>query len=1064
MKKLMKLAAFAAAAATLLVACNKEKDTPAPVPTDGTVMKVTIPDALTKVSFTDQTASDAGMALAWEAGDAIRVISGSASESFAIKEGFSGHVAEFTGNAVSGSSFNVIYPGTFETLESALAHDYAGQTQTGNGSTAHLKYNAALVGVDTYEQVAFIPDWATTHGGTLYQNGVLKLVVTLPEGVAAVTRAALSAESEIFVTDNAGAKKALELAVALENVDVSADGGVLTAYMNIPAVEQAIPAGTTLAVNVTGVDGTEYTKAFEVAQDVKLQGGKLNTVRLTAEGPEILSDYFVTVAGAGDKTGVDWENAMGRDELVTLLRSGDAALLQDVSIHMAAGEYYLAETLDGNSLAVQFTDAAETVGFTIKGGYPANLTGRATTPRDPETNVTILSGNKEKGILTIVAGTLITFDGLTLTDGKATQGGAVVIQSGSAIFNDCVLKDNEATNGDQESIETEDALRYSPEMAAGGAILLTGENALCEFMGCKVQNNKAPNGLGGAIAVLDDNAILGIYEGTTFVGNTSYGAGGAIYTLSGFTIEGSSDAKVTFTANKSLSAGNQRANGGAIWLEEKTTSTVNYAVFSGNAAGQVSGSTVNYSNGGVISMKGVTSFLADNCEFFGNIGRNGGCLNLELGGASVCKFTNCYFHDNHLEEGTTGNFHGGAARISYGTAQFEKCVFKNNSAYNGSGVFHLNANKSARIECKDCEFEGNYCGNGRGGCVTVEYGSLYVENCNFKENHAKTDRGGVFYVDSNGVSLEAKNCTFTGNYINGSSPFGAVMRTQADCEAIYTDCLFDGNYSTNRGGIFGLNGKTRLKMNRCVVKNNHAASGGMIQGGGDVISYLNRVTFVDNYTTGSGGWGVAFHNGNNNTCLNNCTLYGNHCTNDNPGNNISLNSDGGWLIVNSTIVDDNVTALVRANSTRKVILCNNILINRKTADNMFVLKTADLLNDLGHNVMSYTAAPASPAIASSDMIGATDASLGGSYSEVWNATGKYGVYSWTNNLTGFSPAAQADVENAMKTGYPETDGTHTSITNIGLDFYNWLVEIGEITTDGRGVTRTAPWWPGAYQN
>jgi hypothetical protein len=1205
------VASFAAFAA-VFAACNKEQNAPEPKPADKHIIRVSIPETLTKVSMTDETAGGKGMALAWQENDALRVISGEASELYSIEDGFSGHEATFSGNAVEGTGFTILYPGSFESPDAIKAKTYGAQTQTGNGSTAHLSYNAWLEGVDTYEDIAFTSEWAAAHGGTLSQNGVLKFQVKLPDGVTGVTKASLVAPSALFYKDNAGTVTTNKLSVNLENVDVSASSQVLSVYMNISAKDVSVPSGTTLSVIAVGTDGTEYTKEFTLSKDVVFQGGKLNTIKLSADGePEIiLSDYYVTVNGAGEMTGESWDNAIGTADLrrILSLPATRAAEMDGVTFHMAAGDYYLAEGTEDNYVKVDYAGYGEKAEMTFLGGYPTGLTGTTTAGRDTTQYRTAFTGNNETGILTIGDKVDALFEGLTFKDVSTTTpdygalrvngsetavslkscrfvnnvnsdsgksgasvildggaltvensyfagnlarnagalflisgddpvsvtnclfynnrgintsgaaqnagltdvtftgcvfdsnkaydesvnswgggafhtagsavtsfvgctfkdniakrcGGAISLEGATVTCTDCTFTGNRADQGDTTLSGQDNTAKTS--QVAGGAIILRKAGDVLTLNNCTFIGNSVPNGNGGAIGTQDPAATLTINAGTTFQENTALFHGGAIFSWGGFTIAGTSGSKVTFTDNKTLATGNQHANGGCIWLNEKTTSTISYAVFSGSAAGQPAGTTINYSNGGAISMKGVTSFLADNCEFTGNIGRNGGCLNLELGGSSVCKFTDCNFHDNVLQAGTSGNFHGGAARISYGTAQFEKCVFKNNSAYNGSGVFHLNANKSARIECKDCEFEGNYCGNGRGGCVTIEYGSLYVENCNFKENHAKTDRGGVFYVDSNGVSLEAKNCTFTGNYIDGSSCFGAVMRTQDNCEAIYTDCLFDGNYSTNRGGIFGLNGKTRLKMNRCVVKNNHAVSGGMIQGGADVISYLNRVTFVDNYTTGSGGWGVAFHNGNNNACLNNCTLYGNHCTNSNPGNNISLNSDGGWLIVNSTIVDDNVTALVRANGTRKVTLCNNILINRKTADNMFMLKSAGLLNDLGHNVMSYTAAPASPAIASSSLIGATDASLGGSYSEVWNAADKYGVYSWTNNLTGFSPAAQADVESALKTGYPETDGTHTSITNIGLDFYNWLVEIGEIATDGRGVARTGSWWPGAYQN
>ena len=87
---------------------------------------------------------------------------------------------------------------------------------------------------------------------------------------------------------------------------------------------------------------------------------------------------------------------------------------------------------------------------------------------------------------------------------------------------------------------------------------------------------------------------------------------------------------------------------------------------------------------------------------------------------------------------------------------------------------------------------------------------------------------------------------------------------------------------------------------------------------------------------------------------------------------------------------------------------------------------------------------------------------GGSYSEVWNATSKYGVYSWTNNISGFTPATQADVENTIKNYDHEAAGVTIGGTGEG-SFYAWLNSIGALGKDGRGVTRTGTWWPGAYQ-
>ena len=1225
MRKVMFMAASVAAFAAVFASCNKEQNAPEPKPADKHIIKVSISETLTKVSLTDETAGGKGMALAWQENDALRVISGEASELYSIEEGFSGHEATFSGNAVEGTGFTILYPGSFESLDAIKAKTYGAQTQTGNGSTAHLSYNAWLEGVDTYEDIAFTSEWAAAHGGTLSQNGVLKFQVKLPDGVTGVTKASLVAPSALFYKDNAGTVTANKLSVNLENVDVSASSQVLSVYMNISAKDVSVPSGTTLSVIAVGTDGTEYSKEFTLSKDVVFQGGKLNTIKLSADGePEIiLSDYYVTVNGAGEMTGESWDNAIGTADLrrILSLPATRAAEMDGVTFHMAAGDYYLAEGTEDNYVKVDYAGYGEKAEMTFLGGYPTGLTGTTTAGRDTTQYRTAFTGNSETGILTIGDKVDALFEGLTFKDVSTTtpdygalrvngsetavslkscrfvnnvnsdsgKSGASVILDGGALtvensyfagnlarnagalflisgddpvsvtnclfynnrgintsgaaqnagltdvtFTGCVFDSNKAydesvnswgggafhTAGSAVTSFVGCTFKDNIAKRCGGAISLEGATVTCTdctFTGnradqgnqalagqgqdktavtgnvgggaiilrkaadvltlnnCSFEGNSAPNGNGGAIGIQDAAATLTINAGTKFTDNSAFFHGGAIFAWSGFTLAGTESSKVTFSGNKTLATGNQHANGGAIWLNAGTTSTMDYVLFSGNEAGQADGSTVNYSNGGAVSMKGVDSFLADHCEFTASIGRNGGCLNLELGSASVCKFTNCNFHDNYLESASGGNFHGGAARINYGTARFESCTFKDNRSNNGSGVFHLNNNASARIECKDCNFENNSCANGVGGCVTVEYGSFYAENCTFKNNHVTSGstvrNGGVFYVDNNAKKLDAIGCTFTGNYIDGSgNAFGAVMRTQAASEVSYTDCVFEGNHSRYRGGIFGLNANTFLKMDNCLVKENYAASGGMIQAGGDCIVYMNRVSFKDNYTTAGGGWGVNVHSGKANICMNNVTSYNNHSTAASPGNCFAFNSDGGWLIVNSTLIDNTPSGIVRCNNTsgngsKQYVLCNNIIINRNTDANSMMVATPAKFTDKGHNVISGSAAPSGLTFDATDLLSQTDATLGGSYSESFTgSTYDYAVYAWTNGLSGFTAATQSDVTDAMA-AYIEKDAVHTSITSIGADFKAWLESLSSgYAADGRGVTRSGAWWPGAYQN
>ena len=324
-----------------------------------------------------------------------------------------------------------------------------------------------------------------------------------------------------------------------------------------------------------------------------------------------------------------------------------------------------------------------------------------------------------------------------------------------------------------------------------------------------------------------------------------------------------------------------------------------------------------------------------------------------------------------------------------------------------------------------------------------------------------------------GSNLKATGCTFTGNKITGSgNAYGAVVRAQDNSDIQFDDCVFDGNGNVGggtiySGGCIALNKNAHLKVNNCLFKNNVAKSrGAAIQGGTDVIVYMNNVSFYNNTTTDSGNsWGVNTHFGNSNVCMNNVTSYNNRNTNGSQASVVSFNGDGGWMVVNSTIIDGTPTAVVRrGNNSRKAVFCNNVLINTNTANNVWAMNSTTNFSSKGHNVISADGTYNNAAPAASDLLSQTSLSSG-AYSEHWNATPHYAVYTWTNSLVGFTPAVQSDVTDAID-AYTETDSVHTGITSIGADFKSWLESLDPVgyTVDGRSIARTGTWWPGAYQN
>lgn len=286
MRRFIDIIALASAVALSAISCAKEGEDQV---NDGTKKKITItaslPDELvTKVKF---EAEATVIKPSWEQTDVIHIISETGkSETYSIKE-INGKTATFEGNELEGTSFTAIYPGNYETAEALGNRSYTGQVQTANGSTAHLQLNAMAAGLSDISNISF-----ADAGAKL--NGALKLYVKLPEYVTSPKEVSLSADSDIFFTDNAGSAKSSSLGLSLENVDISADH-IFTAYLMSSWTEATIEAGTELTLTVKA-DGVSIKKSFTVEKSVNLAGGHLNIIQLSAE------NWNTALEGAGTES------------------------------------------------------------------------------------------------------------------------------------------------------------------------------------------------------------------------------------------------------------------------------------------------------------------------------------------------------------------------------------------------------------------------------------------------------------------------------------------------------------------------------------------------------------------------------------------------------------------------------------------------------------------------------------------------------------------------------------------------------------------------------------------
>lgn len=227
----------------------------------------------TRVSLTQ---GDNKLTLSWQEGDALNVI-GSTTEKYSIiDESIDGKTAKFSGNQVKGSSFDIIFPAKYASSDAIGARSYVGQVQNGNGSTAHLEYNAIIEGASSYKNISFVKG---ASGCKI--NGAVKIVVTLPVNVSSVESITISADDNLFYSTNASQTPDSK-ALTLGFTDTKIDGThTLTAYMMTSWQDATIPAGTKLTVDVTVPEQkSHYCKTFHCPSAQKISGGSCFTIDL----------------------------------------------------------------------------------------------------------------------------------------------------------------------------------------------------------------------------------------------------------------------------------------------------------------------------------------------------------------------------------------------------------------------------------------------------------------------------------------------------------------------------------------------------------------------------------------------------------------------------------------------------------------------------------------------------------------------------------------------------------------------------------------------------------------
>lgn len=234
---------------------------------------VSLPDDSEVESKVSIEAGEGKLILNWQRDDQVTII-GKTTETYKLSAGEGTKDAEFTGNKVEPAQ-----DGTYTLIYPAVSSDeydntsYEGQTQTGNNSISHIRFNAKATSTTT----CFAID-------EVEMNGAIKFYMKLPTEIGNPTEIIVNSPTPIFYAKNdASAGMVDQMSLKLENVVL--EDRILTAYM------MTAPQTVTIAANaflkITVIDKADPDKKYvknikpgNGTADVQMPSGQVNVFQI----------------------------------------------------------------------------------------------------------------------------------------------------------------------------------------------------------------------------------------------------------------------------------------------------------------------------------------------------------------------------------------------------------------------------------------------------------------------------------------------------------------------------------------------------------------------------------------------------------------------------------------------------------------------------------------------------------------------------------------------------------------------------------------------------------------
>lgn len=1029
---------IAAAAATLTLSCNKEIDAPESV------------DGAGKVTFTATAAQTKTELLdghtVWSANDQIKVFYGNGGESVTadIKTGEGTSHATYEAAVPIGEDYYAVYPAS---VTSSLVG--AGQLSITIPAVQDGVFGAGHIAVAKGIEKAFT-----------FTNANSFLKITVPDGYKRIEIESVAGEplsGPISVDLRADDPVIIPGEGVSNKVEVSSDSGLPAGDVYISVIAGVTHSGGLLLkyYDAIGLLGTFFLdKPLETEASCIHSFGEF----------EATGEYFATLEGAGNKTGINPDNAMDLDALKALISMPEdpdkvaalAEALNGATIHMGPGTWNFQD-----SLLLAFPDAA--------GEVVVNIEGAA---RSGGNNTTIITGGEAHRLLDLGANANVSFSNITFEKGRSFESRrSPILMSDDAIasFTGCVFSDclNKKENGsgsvggcfyanDGTTLYLEDCEFFNNWGSYSASLTANGESTI---KNCHFHDNEgtAP----GSALYVDNSYAECSAENCIFEDNTattSDKGGGAIVVTAGSLTLTSCTLKNNSIANLNTDGSiKDRRRGAALRVFNHAyaklldcTVTGNVASWGGalnvadNATLEIQGGLYENNHvikggvGGAILVTETSHLIIKDAVFKGNYvdkdGTYGGAIRTENTGGSIT-ITGTTFEGNHTDRTNDSEAFGGAISISGGSQSdveviIDDCLFKENyGASGGASALSYQSSSSAGnhtgfMKVSNTRFEGNYnTYNGTG----ANYGR----------------HGGAVRIGHDGTSSYFDNCTFVDNYTMATnndvvSAYGGAVTMYSDQMAYFNNCRFENNRAVRGGAISACEtpATSGLFLNGCSFS-------------GNWIGYQDGTTiFAQN---------IGF------LCMNNCTIADDTYAASAGGNASWIYADNlatGLIISNCTLigsarysssktVDGTPTPLVKlatlANNNNYLI--NNIIIG-EDAHYSFGLVSGDA-HTVNLNCTKYGTA---------DMeVG----SIAGTYDE-GHSKGDFGAIAWDANDLVWKWNGTVTGANAHQ--ITASDFT-AALNSANADFKAWLQEIECINKDQLGTSRpgSGVWMPGAYQ-